>query len=109
MIAENYLGCRDTTFRNIYIRPELHVFVPNAFTPDGDEFNKVFTTVVTGVNPFNYSFTVYDRWGETLFVSKDPRSGRMELMTIVTYLLEFMCGNYTLKMKMEFGKSIMVM
>ena len=23
LIAENYLGCKDTTFRNIYIKPEL--------------------------------------------------------------------------------------
>lgn len=75
LIAENHLGCRDTTFRNVRVRPELHVYVPNTFTPDGDEFNNTFVPKVTGENMDGYLFQIYNRWGQLLFESKNPDVG----------------------------------
>jgi gliding motility-associated-like protein len=49
--------------------------VPNTITPDGDAFNEVFKPYFNGINIYNYTLTIYNRWGEILFVSHDPAVG----------------------------------
>jgi gliding motility-associated-like protein len=52
----------------------IAVYVPNAFTPDQNEFNTLFFPVFsTGFEPKGYSFTIFNRWGEEIFYSKDPK------------------------------------
>ncbi len=76
LIANNAGNCPDTAFLTVTIEDELIFYVPNTFTPDGDEFNNVFFPVFTsGFDPFNYTLTVYNRWGETLFESNDTKVG----------------------------------
>jgi gliding motility-associated-like protein len=51
-------------------------FVPNAFTPDGDNFNQSFIPIfTTGVDPYNYHLTIFNRWGEIVFESYDMSKG----------------------------------
>jgi gliding motility-associated-like protein len=50
------------------------LIVPNAFTPNGDGHNDVFRVK----NPQlvqSFSMTVFDRWGEKVFETRDPYSG----------------------------------
>ena len=55
---------------------EIIYYVPNTFTPNGDEHNNVFNPVfVCGYDPLEYRFEVYDRWGETVFTSLDAQKG----------------------------------
>lgn len=76
LIANNSSNCPDSTKLIVTIQEELVFYIPNTFTPDGDEFNNVFLPVFTsGFDPFNYSLTVYNRWGEILFESLDPTQG----------------------------------
>lgn len=76
LIANNAGNCPDTTELTVTIQEELIFYVPNTFTPDGDEFNNVFSPVFTsGFDPFNYTLTIYNRWGETLFESNDTKFG----------------------------------
>ncbi len=50
------------------------VFVPNAFTPDGNGINETFHPSFDC--PFDrYRFTVFDRWGREVWSSEDPREG----------------------------------
>ena len=50
--------------------PELLFYVPNSFTPDGNEHNNVFQPVFTnGFDPFDFHLEIYNRWGEMLFES----------------------------------------
>ena len=44
---------------------EPHVFVPNAFTPDGDGYNDVI--FVQGAVITDIYFVIYNRWGEQVF------------------------------------------
>ena len=44
-------------------------YIPNAFTPDGDGVNDYF--FVSGPDVENYEFTIYNRWGEKIFVADD--------------------------------------
>lgn len=76
LIANNAGNCPDTASITVTIQEELVYYVPNTFTPDGDEFNNVFSPVFTsGFDPYNYTLTIYNRWGETLFESNDTQFG----------------------------------
>lgn len=50
------------------------VYVPNAFTPDGDGRNDTFLpSLFSSVD--KWEFRVFNRWGELIFESKDPQAG----------------------------------
>src|SRR3989344_1931919 len=76
LYANNAGGCIDSAKINVSIKDELIFHIPNAFTPDGDEFNNTFKPVFySGFDPYSYSLTMYDRWGEILFESHDVEFG----------------------------------
>lgn len=56
-----------------YQNENCDVFVPTAFTPNGDNKNEVFTIVGRG-NITPVIFQIYDRWGEKVFDSKESNS-----------------------------------
>ena len=48
-----------------------NVFVPNAFTPNGDGKNDLFKPTFTCITPpENYSLHIYNRWGNMIFYTK---------------------------------------
>ena len=47
----------------------LQVFIPNTFTPNGDEHNDVLE--ISAKNVLEFSFSIYSRWGEELFNTTD--------------------------------------
>jgi gliding motility-associated-like protein len=68
--------CSDTAVTWIDFPEEVVYFIPNTFTPNGDEFNNTFQPIFTsGFDPQNYSFTIFDRWGQIVFESKNPNVG----------------------------------
>lgn len=76
LIAENEFGCIDTSRQVILITEPVLFYVPNAFTPDGKLFNEVFQPVMTqGFDPYQFQLTIFNRWGETVFVSQHPKKG----------------------------------
>jgi gliding motility-associated-like protein len=46
------------------------VYVPSAFTPNGDDLDEVWRPSTFNVK--NYEVTVFNRWGQPIFHSKDP-------------------------------------
>ena len=75
MNVETIHGCRDSTMRMVIIGPDILVFIPNAFSPDGGgpELNDGFRAKVNnGVQ--DYHLIVFDRWGEILWESTDPEA-----------------------------------
>lgn len=60
-------GCVDDTCKYVTIYDEYLLYVPNAFTPDGDGINDVFLPVINGVDPDSYEFMIFNRWGELIF------------------------------------------
>lgn len=76
LVAYNDEGCKDSITKIISIKDEMIHYVPNAFTPDGDEFNQVFKPVFSsGFDPQNYTLLIFNRWGETVFESHDTNTG----------------------------------
>ena len=52
--------------------PSELIYIPNAFTPDDNEFNQYFAPVITsGVDVYNYEMLVFNRWGEIIWESHD--------------------------------------
>jgi gliding motility-associated-like protein len=49
------------------------MYVPNAFSPNGDGINDLFQVFTTGVKVFNLK--VFDRWGELVYESDNLGSG----------------------------------
>ncbi len=68
------IGCKDTASIRIkvYLGPEI--YVPNAFSPNGDGRNDVLRAIVIGFKSFDY-FTVFNRWGQRIFTTSDYRRG----------------------------------
>lgn len=58
----------------VYVIDFSKVFVPNAFTPDGDGRNDVLRIRVYGKIIID-QFVVYNRWGQPVFLSGDVRRG----------------------------------
>lgn len=50
------------------------IFIPNAFTPDGDGLNDVLRPRVVGIKQFSY-FRIYNRWGQLLYSSPSATAG----------------------------------
>ena len=50
--------------------PDLLLYIPNSFTPDGDEHNNSWMPIFTsGFDPYDFHLTLYNRWGELIFES----------------------------------------
>ena len=76
LYAVSEYGCIDSTVRYIGYTEELILYVPNTFTPDGDEFNNDFFPVLSsGYSDQGYSLFIFNRWGELIFESHDPAVG----------------------------------
>jgi trimeric autotransporter adhesin len=60
-------GCKDSTTKIVKIDDDYELFVPTAFSPNGDGLNEFFLPVTRGVVPTNYHLYVYDRWGNLIF------------------------------------------
>lgn len=105
--VRNEANCLATDSINIRtICPNSTVYIPNAFTPDGDGVNDVF--MIQGKNIYVVkSFRVFNRWGELVFeklniVPNNPAygwDGKIRGMVgspdVYVYTAEVMCGGET--------------
>lgn len=64
-------GCTTNDHLEIYFEGLL--YVPNAFTPNGDGFNDMFNAEGGNINEFYLA--IFNRWGELIYESEDFESG----------------------------------
>lgn len=73
LIVTSEYNCKDTVEMDIEVIPELLLYVPNAFTPDGDTYNEVFSFVIDGIDiGSGFEMIIFDRWGEIVWQTNDP-------------------------------------
>ncbi len=65
-------GCTNQHAQLVEVKGELMVYVPNAFTPDGDGINELFGPVVRNHLEGQYDFSIFNRQGELVFNSSSP-------------------------------------
>ena len=68
LLVSTINGCSDTTTRVISLTDSEIIYIPNTFTPDGNEFNQTWLPMISGgFDPFEYTCLIYDRWGELIW------------------------------------------
>ncbi|MBN4072938.1 PKD domain-containing protein [Crocinitomix catalasitica] len=76
LTVTSQFGCEAIAEGYIYIDELLIYYIPNAFTPDGDQYNDNFKPIFTeGYDPYDYHMTVFNKWGEVLFESFNAEYG----------------------------------
>jgi gliding motility-associated-like protein len=86
LITAGIVGCSDTLTKVNYITISESgtaggtvgtndgvVFIPSAFTPNGDNSNDIF--YVRGANIDDLQMSVYNQWGERVFFSNNQSNG----------------------------------
>lgn len=72
LIVKTAEGCIDTVYHTLFVNSDILFFAPNAFTPDGDEFNQSWAFSVSGIDVYNFELLIYNRWGELIWETHDP-------------------------------------
>jgi gliding motility-associated-like protein len=65
----NSFGCTDILAKRVEVIVPEQIFVPNAFTPNGDSKNDYFTVAYNNIEQANIK--IFNRWGELIFESND--------------------------------------
>ncbi len=68
-------GCPDTLRQFIDVQPLSSVFMPNAFSPNGDGKNDTFKPKGNFFGVEDYSLAIFNRWGQQVFFTEDPNDG----------------------------------
>lgn len=76
LLATTNFGCVDSTTMRIKVRREPMIYIPNTFTPNGDEVNNHFYPILSeGIELEDFSFLIFNRWGEIIFETNDIFKG----------------------------------
>lgn len=67
-------GCIGYDTINIKVYKGPDIYVPNAFTPNGDKLNDIFRPVLPGIKVLPY-FKIYNRWGKLVFYTQEIGRG----------------------------------
>lgn len=60
-------GCEVSIKDRLQMIPDFMYYVPNGFTPNGDDLNDVFMPICSGVSPKGFEFMVFNRWGDEVY------------------------------------------
>ncbi|MBI4931763.1 MAG: PKD domain-containing protein [Bacteroidetes bacterium] len=67
LIVVSNNGCRDTVQKTVEVK-DFVFYIPNTFTPNGDELNDFFFG--TGLGITQYEMSIFNRWGNLIFTCK---------------------------------------
>ena len=71
LISNN--NCLDTLEYSVFVKDKMTLYVPNAFTPNGDGKNEMFKAYGTLIKVFH--MLIFDRWGNLIFESSSLGRG----------------------------------
>lgn len=109
-------SCTDSAAQEICIDPDVSIYVPNTFTPNGDGVNDYFLPVCTGIDPDRYELWIFDRWGNLIFYTNDLNEGwdgkvmgHSRICQIDTYVWKIKCVDVLDKKHNLFGNINIIM
>jgi gliding motility-associated-like protein len=74
LAVSNTWGCVDTAKMMLTVEAgEFEIWIPNVFTPNGDNINETFNA--SGIGICKYEMSIFDRWGEEIYHSKELDAG----------------------------------
>ncbi len=74
VMASTPAGCEAAATVQVKVYAGPDIYVPNAFTPNGDGHNDVIRAIPVGLRDFKY-FNIYNRYGQMVFSTADPSKG----------------------------------
>ncbi|MEM9051822.1 MAG: gliding motility-associated C-terminal domain-containing protein [Bacteroidota bacterium] len=66
-------GCFDSFCEVITIEDDFYIYVPTAFTPNGDGLNDLFFPQLSQIDLVEYRFWITNRDGRVVFETRDPQ------------------------------------
>lgn len=113
LIANNSYGCPDTVRSVIRVEEDFAVYIPNAFSPDGDGLNEVFMPKGVGISKDDYTLLIFDRWGQEIFKTHDLLTGwdgtfKGEEVQIDVYIYKILLREEVKHLKHEYTGTISV-
>lgn len=74
VIATNNIGCVDTASITVTVTPtDEEIYIPNAFTPNGDGVNDIFKAYGNSIQSVELS--IFNQWGEQIYHSSNGTLG----------------------------------
>jgi gliding motility-associated-like protein len=73
LIITNSVGCKDTAMKALEVGEDYKLFIPDAFTPNGDGTNDTF--IAKGIGIVKFDMYIYNRWGEEIFKTDNIEKG----------------------------------
>ena len=68
-------GCKTSYEISVTVIPDYNLFIPNAFTPNGDGKNDVWQMFGELHNVKQFAVKVFNRWGELVYEGQDVTKG----------------------------------
>jgi gliding motility-associated-like protein len=59
----------------LVIGPDYTLYVPNAFSPNGDGMNETFYPKGSGIDESRYKMWIFDRWGNMIWYTEQWGKG----------------------------------
>jgi len=72
LLVTHESGCQDSISQVLDVMPRYTYYLPNAFTPNYDDVNDGFRGAGLFYGLEAFEMTVWNRWGEMIFQTKDP-------------------------------------
>ncbi|GEM_PF-2383057 len=95
LIATTSNGCTDEYNEKIRVLPDIQIFVPTAFSPNGKGSEITEEFKVVGTNVSRYYIEIFNRWGEQVYASDNlseewggKSGGRYCKVGIYAYLIK---------------------
>ena len=96
--------CEATASTTVFVNDSIKIYIPNIFSPNADGINDVFLVYANAVK--DIYVTVFNRWGEKVFESKDitvgwdgTYKGKLAPEGVYVYYIQFTFLNFTQQKK----------
>jgi gliding motility-associated-like protein len=66
-VTDALTGCESETEKTVIVTPYFRLFIPSAFSPNGDGLNDIFEIAGNAIE--EYDLNIFDRWGGKLYQS----------------------------------------
>ena len=68
-------GCMDTAYQRVVVFGDFKMFVPTAFSPNGDGVNDFFYPGGIYFDAADFLMQIYNRWGKLIWETRTPGQG----------------------------------
>jgi gliding motility-associated-like protein len=114
LYVESAVGCTDSIEKFVTIVNDVILYAPNTFTPDNDEHNQNWSFHITGIDIYDFSVRLFNRWGEVIWESHDATVGwdgtyRGQVVPDGTYTWIMDCGDSVNDKRYTFNGHVTVM